>query len=114
MKKIMADKKIYSTHSEFNLNVLDVIIDIMKRKGAPVIRVVDCGEYYQALEGTHRLAACHILGIQPKLVVYDYEENKMVVIEINGKKKRIKISEACDYFNCGKRSMFKRNFWKEK
>lgn len=37
--------------------------------GAPTIRVVDCGEYYVALEGCHRLTAAAELGIAPILVV---------------------------------------------
>jgi len=37
--------------------------------GAPVIRVVDCGDHYIAIEGSHRLAACARLGIAPELDV---------------------------------------------
>lgn len=46
----------------------------METLGAPVIRVVDCGDYYMALEGSHRLAAAHQLGISPELVVYDQDD----------------------------------------
>lgn len=45
----------------------------MQRLGAPTIRVVDCGDYYMALEGAHRLTAAHELGLAPNLVVYDQE-----------------------------------------
>lgn len=41
----------------------------MQILGAPKIAVVDCGDYYQALEGSHRLAAAHRLGLVPTLIV---------------------------------------------
>lgn len=43
----------------------------MQTLGAPVIRVVNCGDYYMALEGCHRIAAAHALGLTPELVVYE-------------------------------------------
>lgn len=38
--------------------------------GAPVIRVIDCGQYFMALEGCHRIAAAHALEIEPKWIIY--------------------------------------------
>lgn len=37
--------------------------------GPPTIEVVDCGDWYAALEGSHRLAAAELLGLRPVLVV---------------------------------------------
>mgnify|MGYP005983101675 CR=1 FL=1 len=36
---------------------LQDVIAVMRVKGSPTIRVVDCGDYYQALEGSHRIAS---------------------------------------------------------
>jgi hypothetical protein len=46
----------------------------MRVLGPPTIRVVDCGDHYQALEGSHRLAAAHTLGITPRLLIYAQDE----------------------------------------
>ena len=48
--------------------------------GVPAIRVVDCGDYFMALEGSHRLAAAHALGIEPELVIFEQDE----IIDISG------------------------------
>ncbi len=37
--------------------------------GAPKIEVVDCGDHYQALEGSHRLAAAAVLDLAPELII---------------------------------------------
>lgn len=55
------------------------VVDEMKKLGAPTIRVVDCGDYYMALEGSHRLAAAAELGITPVLTVYDQEDEIEIV-----------------------------------
>jgi hypothetical protein len=41
----------------------------MIERGAPTIRVVDCGDHYIAIEGCHRLMAAAELGIAPALMV---------------------------------------------
>lgn len=46
----------------------------MRTLGAPTIRVVDCGDHYQALEGTHRLHAAAALGLTPELVILAQDE----------------------------------------
>jgi hypothetical protein len=46
----------------------------MIQLGAPKIEVVDCGDYYMALEGSHRLAAAHALGIAPELVIHKQDD----------------------------------------
>jgi len=43
--------------------------DEMRERGAPTIRVVDCGDHYMAIEGCHRLVAAAELGVAPNLVV---------------------------------------------
>ena len=48
---------------------VEAVMAEMRTLGAPRIRVVDCGDYYMALEGTHRLEAACRLGIAPDLIV---------------------------------------------
>ena len=64
---------IYAIHAP-EADKLSQVIEQMKTLGAPTIRVVDCGDYYMALEGSHRLAAAHSLGLMPQLVVYSQDE----------------------------------------
>lgn len=56
------------------------VVDQMRVLGAPTIKVVDCGDHYQALEGTHRLAAADQLGLTPVSDVLDQDHE----IEITG------------------------------
>jgi hypothetical protein len=46
----------------------------MATLGAPVIRVVNCGDYLMALEGTHRIAAAHALDLAPEFVVIEQDD----------------------------------------
>jgi len=64
---------IYSLHPPSPLH-LETVIKTMKVLGSPLIHVVDCGEYFQALEGSHRLAACEQLHIIPRLRIYQQED----------------------------------------
>ena len=59
---------------------LEAVRSEMERLGAPTIHVVDCGDHYMALEGSHRLAAAYALDLTPNLVVHDQGE----IIEISG------------------------------
>jgi hypothetical protein len=61
-------QSLYTLHQIDNDKLQDVCKQ-MRILGAPTIRVVDCGDHYVALEGTHRLAACAALGIAPTLEV---------------------------------------------
>ena len=45
------------------------VIAEMRKLGAPTVRVVDCGDHWFALEGTHRLHAAAELGLTPDFVV---------------------------------------------
>lgn len=64
----LKNKTVYLPH-EIDAEKLNGVVAAMRNLGAPTIRVVDCGDYYQAIEGTHRLAAAEQLGITPELDV---------------------------------------------
>ena len=81
---------IYAIHST-NADHLATVTAEMETLGAPTIRVVDCGDHYIALEGSHRIAAAHALGMEPILEIYDQDD----VIEIG----EYDWFEACDW--CG-------------
>ena len=85
---------------------LNKVINIMQKKGSPVIKVVDCGDYYQAIEGCHRLAACQILHINPKLEIYNYDDNKKIQVQIGNETKKLTIAQACDWANKGDRDWY--------
>lgn len=61
---------LYTIHGHNEHKVLRVMTE-MQTLGAPTIRVVDCGDHYIAIEGTHRLEAAARLGIAPNLVVLE-------------------------------------------
>lgn len=61
---------IYAIHAP-EAGKLAQVIEEMRALGAPTIRVVDCGDYYMALEGSHRLAAAAELGLSPALTIYE-------------------------------------------
>lgn len=64
---------IYAIHAPTEDHLEEVKAEMLQL-GRPSIRVVDCGDYYMALEGSHRVAAAHALGIEPILVVFDQDE----------------------------------------
>jgi len=64
---------IYTIHAPFPERLEEVKAEML-RLGAPKIRVVHCGDHYQALEGSHRIAAAHALGLKPELVVYEQDD----------------------------------------
>ncbi len=70
---------IYAIHGT-DPEKLEAVITEMCALGAPTIEVVDCGDYYMALEGSHRLAAAHALGLIPELNIRDQND----VIDITG------------------------------
>lgn len=53
---------------------LEAVKAEMMQLGAPTIRVVNCSDYYMALEGSHRLNAAKALGIKPNLVVFEQDD----------------------------------------
>jgi hypothetical protein len=64
---------IYAIHKP-DAEKLQSVISEMRTLGAPTIEVVDCGEYFQALEGSHRLAAAAELGLEPVLTVHEQDD----------------------------------------
>lgn len=64
---------IYAIHGVDDDHLAEVVAE-MRRLGAPTIRVVDCGDHYQALEGSHRLAAAAELGLVPNLDVLEQDD----------------------------------------
>lgn len=64
---------IYAIHAPQPERLVEVEAD-MRRLGQPTIQVVDRGDYYMALEGSHRLAAAHSLGIEPMLEVFEGDD----------------------------------------
>lgn len=64
---------IYAIHGT-DADKLAGVVAEMETLGAPTIRVVDCGDHYMALEGSHRLAAAHELGLDPVLVIHDQDD----------------------------------------
>jgi len=61
---------VYAIHAPHADHLATVKAD-MQRLGRPTLRVIDCGDHYMALEGSHRLPAAHELGIRPDFVVFD-------------------------------------------
>lgn len=59
---------VYAIHEPDPTHLADVMA-AMRTWGAPNIDVVACGDHYRALDGSHRLAAAHALGVVPKLRV---------------------------------------------
>jgi len=53
---------------------LDEVIKEMRRLGSPTIRVVDCSDHYQAIEGSHRIEAARILRLPLNLEVLDQDD----------------------------------------
>ena len=70
-------KTVYAIHAPDPAHLAAVKAE-MQRLGAPVLRVIECGDHYMALEGSHRLAAALELGVAPKLIVYGQD----VMVEI--------------------------------
>jgi hypothetical protein len=82
------DKPIYQIN-DTGFGKLDDVKEEMARFGRPDIRVVDMGDHYMALEGSHRLQAAYELGLVPDLTVikqtdklnphdYDWGHNQML------------------------------------
>lgn len=65
---------IYAIHGTDETKLAEVIEE-MQILGAPTIKVVDCGDYMMALEGSHRLAAAHALGLEPKLIIFEQDDD---------------------------------------
>lgn len=51
------------TLHEYDADRVTQVMENMKTLGSPVIRAVNCGDHYQAIEGTHRLISAARLGL---------------------------------------------------
>ena len=63
---------VYTIH-EAEPEHLARVTEEMRVLGAPRIRVVDCGDHFFALEGTHRLHAAAALNLTPEFDVLDQD-----------------------------------------
>lgn len=70
---------IYTIHAP-DAAKLEAVKAEMQELGAPTIRVVNCGDYFMALEGCHRIAAAHDLGIDPKLVIFEQDDDLDITV----------------------------------
>lgn len=64
---------IYAIHRPDAAHLARVMQE-MASLGAPRIKVVECGDHYAALEGSHRLAAAHEMGLTPLLDVLEQDD----------------------------------------
>jgi len=62
-------KTIYAKHAPYDDGTLGLVCNEMELCGAPTIRVIQIAECFYAVEGSHRLASAHYLGLEPKLIV---------------------------------------------
>lgn len=61
-------RSVFAKHAPYEDGQLGRVVEEMRTMGAPTIRVIEWfGDLY-ALEGSHRLAAAHHLGLVPKFV----------------------------------------------
>ncbi len=65
---------IYAIHAP-DADKLELVVAQMEALGTPTIEVVDCGDYMMALEGSHRIAAAHVLGIIPIFTVHEQDDD---------------------------------------
>lgn len=66
---VEAMKKVYAKHLPYtNGHYADVYHEMTLNDG-PIIRAVKVGDDYCAIEGSHRIAACHDLGKDLRLLV---------------------------------------------
>ena len=54
--------------NEIEQEHLNEVISEMKIMGEPTTRAYYTGEQYIAIEGSHRLAACNLLGMTPNII----------------------------------------------
>jgi hypothetical protein len=69
-------RTVYAKHEPYEDGQLANVVEEMRIQGPPTVRVVERDGLYFALEASHRLAAAHHLGIQPRLVVVTPEADE--------------------------------------
>ena len=62
-------KRVYAKHLPYTNGHYAKVFHDMEVAGEPTIRVLEYKGKYCAVEGSHRIAACHDHGLIPKLVV---------------------------------------------
>lgn len=77
MRAAIPNMRVYSIHQPHS-DHLEAVKHTMRQIGPPVIRVVDCGPYWVAIEGTHRLRAACDLEVPPQFVVHSPDEDIVV------------------------------------
>lgn len=70
-------KRVYAKHLPYTNGHYGIVFNEMELTDGPTIRVVQFKDKLCAVEGSHRLAACHELGLIPKLIVLDTEHDEM-------------------------------------
>ncbi len=61
-------QRLHAIHLAYDERKLDAM-KAVRLKRLPPVRVVDCGDHYMAIEGSHRLSAAADLCIAPTLIV---------------------------------------------
>lgn len=62
---------VYAKHEPWDHRIGKVVED-MRRLGPPTLRAVHYHHFF-ALEGSHRLAAAHYLGLSPRLLIEPFD-----------------------------------------
>ena len=64
-------------HADYDESHLESVMAKMRTLGAPEIRGVwsEAWGIWVALEGSHRLRAAHALGLTPKMIEVDYDDD---------------------------------------
>jgi hypothetical protein len=71
---------VYAKHAPYEDGHLGEVSADMLRLGAPTIRVIWADGRLCALEGSHRLAVCHHLGLTPLLLVEEADLDMPLLI----------------------------------
>jgi len=66
-------KKIFSGHPPKHDGKINTMVNLLKEYDwcFPPIPVTDMGAYFQALDGSHRIAACSKAKVEPEIVVVE-------------------------------------------
>lgn len=81
---------------------LSKVIAEMEKLGSPTIKVIDGGDYYLALEGSHRLAAAQRLNKMPELDVLNLDDS-FVGHDIEGVKSTL-VQDLAEFLSPGPES----------
>jgi hypothetical protein len=63
---------IYAPHQPYTEH-LEMVKAQMQTLGSPAIRAFWSGDAWYAIEGSHRLAAAHELGLEPEIIEVEYD-----------------------------------------